>query len=145
MTEIERLINDALRDVALEIRSVEAIDLASDIHRLAFANIGDLVYSALELYFRPEALIFAYNGDVSMTWMSSPSVSLDLELHAAGVDAFFRLIIEGLSTRVALQNVLVDGAPWPSDGDLRCINRAIEAARLPRRINLHQPQTSLRP
>lgn len=142
MTEIENLLNDALRDAALEIRSVEAIDLASDIHRQAFANIGDIVDSALELHFRPDALMFAYTGDVRMTWLSTPAIGLDLELHAAGVDAFFRLTVEGLSTRVTLQHMSVDGN---ERSDSARLTRAIDAARLPPRMTVHQPQTSLQP
>ncbi len=129
MTEIENLLNVALRDVALEIRSIEPINLASDIHRLAFANLGDIVHSALELYFRPEALIFAYAGEVSLTWLGGPVISLDLELHAAGVDAFFRLTIEGLSTHVTLQHLSLDGLAPGSRVDIGRVQRAIVNAR----------------
>jgi hypothetical protein len=136
MTEIEDLLDAALRDVALDIRLVDPLHLASDIHRLAFANLGDIVHSALEPYFRPQALIFGYAGEVSLTWLSGPIVSLDLELHAAGVDAYFRLTVEGLSTHVSLQHLRVDGAPAMDGCAIRRMQRAIAAARAPARGKL---------
>jgi hypothetical protein len=136
MTDIEEILNSALRDVALEIRSVDAISLACDMHRMAFANLGDIVHSALELYFKPDALIFAYAGEVKLTWFTGPSIGLDLELHAAGVDAFFRLVIEGLSMHVRIQHMSVDGAPFTCKLHISRIHRAIDAARAPARGKL---------
>ncbi|MGB8314556.1 MAG: hypothetical protein WCE69_08725, partial [Aestuariivirga sp.] len=55
--EFERQINESLKEVALELRSVDVIDLASYIHTLKLANVGDLINSALELYFKPHTFV----------------------------------------------------------------------------------------
>jgi hypothetical protein len=143
--EIERELSDALREVALEIRCVDALDLASDMHRMAFGNLGDIVHSACELHFRPEALMFAYTGDVSLTWFGAPKVGFDMELHAEGVDAHFRLTVDGLSADARLQHIAVDGALWREGLDFRRLRAAIASARVTApcgpRAN-HQPRTS---
>jgi hypothetical protein len=146
--DLERLLNEALRDVALDIRQVEPIDLASDIHRMAYGNLADIVHTALELHFRPEALVFAYHGEVSLTWFGGPAVSLALELHAAGCDIYFNLTIDALAASVAIQHAALGGADWPETEDARRLIEAIAAARLPRRWHvprLDQPRTSFHP
>jgi hypothetical protein len=129
--EFERQINESLKEVALELRSVDVIDLASYIHTLKLANVGDLINSALELYFKPHTFVFAYSGEVELTWFGRPSVSLDMELHSAGVDVYFRLYIEALTVGVHINYVSIDGIV----GDERCdalrLSRALDTARLP--------------
>jgi hypothetical protein len=139
--ELEHCLNDALRDVALELRTTEALDLVSDIHRMAFANLGDLVHSALELHFRPEALIFAYTGHAALNWFGPPSIGLDLELHADGVDVYFRLMIEALAVDVRIQHFAMDGLP--GSVPLERLSLALAAARIPSQPS-HQPRTSYR-
>jgi hypothetical protein len=127
--EFERQINDAMKEVALELRSIDVIDLASYIHTLKLANVGDLINSALELYFKPQTLTFSYSGDVELTWFGSPSVSLDMELHCAGVDVYFRLVIEALSVGVHINYLSIDGETCDGQCDSRRFAEAISAAR----------------
>lgn len=129
--DFERQINDSLKEVALELRSVDVIDLASYIHTLKLANVGDLINSALELYFKPHTYVFSYSGEVELTWFGRPSVSLDMELHNAGVDVYFSLIIEALAVGVHIKYVSVDGLTCDEPGDVKRFSRAIETARLP--------------
>jgi hypothetical protein len=129
--EFERQINDAMREVALDLRSVDVIDFASFMHSLKLANVGDLVNSSLELYFRPHALIFSYTGDVELTWFGMPSVGLDMELHCAGVDVYFRLTIEALSVGVQINHLALDGRACEEPCDASRFAQAIEEARLP--------------
>jgi hypothetical protein len=135
--DFERQINDAMKEVALELRSVDVIDLASYIHTLKLANVGDLINSALELYFKPQTLIFSYSGDVELTWFGSPSVSLDMELHCAGVDVYFRLTIEALSVGVHINYLSLDGVACDEQCDTLRFTKAIDAARFSNFPNLH--------
>ena len=117
--------------MALELRSVDVIDLASYIHTLKLANVGDLINSALELYFRPHTYVFSYSGEVELTWFGRPSVSLDMELHNAGVDVYFSLIIEALAVGVQIKYLSVDGITCDERCDATRFSKALETARLP--------------
>lgn len=127
--DYERQINDAMREVALELRSVDVIDLASYLHTLKFANVGDLINSALELYFKPQTLIFSYSGDVELSWFGGPSVGLDMELHCGGVDVYFRLVIEALAVGVHINYLAIDGISVLEEGDSERVAKAINDAR----------------
>ncbi len=130
MKQLEHHLNEALREVALEIRTVDIIELASSIHALKLANVGDIVHSALELHFKPNAITFGYSGVVELGWFGRPSVSFDLELHNAGVDAYFCLMIEAMGSTVIIRHIEVDGERWlPVTGRER-ICSAIDEARL---------------
>jgi len=129
--DFERQINDSLKEVALELRSVDVIDLASYIHTLKLANVGDLINSALELYFKPHTFVFSYSGEVELTWFGRPSVSLDMELHHAGVDVYFCLVIEALAVGVHINFLSVDGITWNEPRDALRFSEALEGARLP--------------
>jgi hypothetical protein len=130
MHEIEQYLNDALREVALEIRSVDVIDLASNLHSLKFANVGDIVHSALELHFKPGAVAFGYAGTVELGWFGRPAISLDLELHNAGVDAYFCLVIEAMGSSVHVRHIEIDGLRWQAATCPHRICTAVEEARL---------------
>ncbi len=127
----EQQLNDAMKEVSLELRSVDVIDLASYLHTMKLANVGDLINSALELYFRPRTLIFSYSGDVELTWFGNPSVGLDMELHSEGVDVYFRLVIEALSVGVHINYLALDGVSCTEPCDASRFTKAIEASRLP--------------
>jgi hypothetical protein len=137
--DFEQQINEAMKEVALDLRSVDVIDFASFIHTLKLANVGDLINSSLELYFRPQTLIFSYSGDVELTWFGMPSVGLDMELHCAGIDVYFRLTIEALSVGVEINYLSLDGKVCHEPCDPMRFSRAIEAARIP---FSHGPQNS---
>lgn len=130
MRDIENYLNEALRDVALEIRSIDVIELASSLHTLKLANVADIVHSALELHFKPDAICFGHSGAVELGWFGRPAVSLDLELHNAGVDAHFCLVIEAMGSCVHLRNAVVDGEPWQEQHGTHRICAAIEESRL---------------
>lgn len=144
--DLERQINDSLKEVALELRSVDVIDLASYIHTLKLGNVGDLINSALELYFKPQTFVFSYSGDVELTWFGRPSVSLDMELHSAGVDVYFSLTIEALSVGVHIKHLSIDGITCDRCCDSARLSKALEAARypiVPNAINVWKPRSGI--
>ena len=133
-SKFEQEMNEALRNVALEIRSVEILDLVSFIHAQNFANIGDIVSSASELYFKPGALQFSYSGDVILDWFGNPQISLDLELHEASVDIFFELRIDAYCTEIIFKHAEVNGRPMSVMEDLEVFQQALRQAKINRDV-----------
>jgi hypothetical protein len=125
----EREMNEALRNVALEIRSVDVLELASFIHSEKFSNIGDIVHSAMELYFKPHALLFSYSGEVRLNWFGGALVALDMELHAGEVDVYFRLNIDALNTDVQFRHATIGGRPLISPLDASRFSAALQEAK----------------
>lgn len=123
-------LNNALRNVALEIRSVALLDLASYIHSGKFENIADIFDSATELYLKPGALHFSYTCDVKLDWFGAPLVILDLELHQSGVDVYFALNIETLSTRVHIRQATVNGVSLRAQEDAQVFSKALKEAMI---------------
>jgi hypothetical protein len=126
--EIE--LNDALRNVALEIRSVELLDLVSYIHTEKFENIADIFHSARELYFRPRTLMFSYSGQVKLDWFGFPLVSLDLELHQGDLDIYFMLNIATLVTSVQFKQATLNGRPLLVGNDDIIFSNMLKQARM---------------
>jgi hypothetical protein len=125
----ELLMNEAMRDVALEIRSVDLLDLASFIHAQNFANLGDIIHSAVELYFKPKALMFSYSADVNLDWFGCPMITLDLELHQSDVDVYFALKIDAFSSYIKLKHAALNQRPLCVVEDSDKFKSALNKAR----------------
>jgi hypothetical protein len=74
----EKALADGLRDVAAELRLIDATDLIAFLRTEQFANIAQLVNSSSELYFKPNTLSFGRSGDVHLKWGEAPAVGLHL-------------------------------------------------------------------
>jgi hypothetical protein len=66
-----------------------------------------------------------------LTWFGNPSVGLDMELHNAGVDVYFRLVIEALSVGVHINHLSLDGVTCEMPCDGSRFSKAIDTARFP--------------
>lgn len=130
MNTVEVYLNEALRDVALEIRTVDVLELVSNIHADKLGNVGDIVDSALELHFKPRLVCFGYSGSVELGWFGKPSIRLELELHNAGVDAYFCLVIDAMGSSVSLRHLMIDGEVDDAEDVDNRLHAAIEQARL---------------
>ena len=122
----EKLIADAIRGVAIELRAVDAVDLVSYIHASKFANVGDLIDSSIELHFKPGTVRFSYSGDVRLDWFGKPVVGLDMEFHAGGVAVFFRMMLDALTVGVDLRHISRGGGAC----SIAQLEDAIASARL---------------
>ena len=71
--EREKALADGLRDVAAELRLIDATDLVAYLRTEQFGNIANLVNSSTELYFRPGTLAFGLSGDVQLKWGETPA------------------------------------------------------------------------
>jgi hypothetical protein len=128
--EREKALADGLRDVAAELRLIDATDLIAYLRTEQFGNIANLVNSSTELYFRPGTLAFGLSGDVQLKWGETPAVALDMEFTNRGVTVYFRLILQALQAGVDITYIaFVPSSAKPEDNTQRLID-AIGDARL---------------
>lgn len=128
--EREKALADGIREVASELRLIDPADFVAFIRTEQFGNIGQLVGSSAELYFKPDTLRFGFSGDVNLEWESPPSVSLDMEFHHMRVNVYFRLCLEALQAGIEIDYITFDdGSSDPDENTQRLID-AIAAARL---------------
>ena|SRR5262245_49484774 len=128
--ERERVLADGIREVASELRLIDAVDFVAYIRTEQFANISNLVSSSTELYFKPDTIRFGLSGDVDLQWGGTPTVSLDMEFHHMKVNVYFRLMLEALQAGIEIDYITFDdGSPDPDANTQRLIE-AIAAARL---------------
>jgi hypothetical protein len=90
-TEREKIVAEALRPVASELRLIDAADLVALLRYERWGNLSDLVSSAAELYFQPGTVRFGVGGDYNLDWNSLPEILLDLEIKPDGVSIYAKL------------------------------------------------------
>jgi hypothetical protein len=127
--ERERALAFALKEVAAELRLIEAVDFVAFIRTEQFGNVRSLVNASTEMYFKPGTMSFADSGDVSLNWTGEPSVVLNMQFHHRRVDVFFRLLLESEQAGVEIEYISFSGkSPDPAD-DTRQLVDAIADAR----------------
>ena len=126
----ERLLANELADLALELRQLDAADLAAWIHGNRYGNVAAIVASACELSHEPGALRFSLSGHVDLQWKGSFEVRLDMEFHHAGVDCYFELHIADASAGVNIVFMSVDGAICRSPQCVEKFATALASARI---------------
>jgi len=132
LAEHERVIADAIVDVATELRLSDPTEFILLVRGEQEANIADLVNSSSELFFKKGSLRYALAADCSLSWGSTPSVMLDMEFRHDRVTAFFRLTLGGARARVEVLEVLIEveeGASVVHEAPER-LRVALTAARL---------------
>jgi hypothetical protein len=128
--EREKALADGIKEVASELRLIDAVDFIAYIRTERFANISNLVGSSAELYFKPETLKFGSGGDINLQWGSVPSICLDMEFHNNRVKVYFRLLLEALHAGIEIDYITFDDASSDPDENTRRLVDAIAAARL---------------
>jgi hypothetical protein len=136
--EREKALAEGIKEVASELRLIDAADFVAFIRTEQFANIANLVSSSTELYFKPETISFGLSGDVNLQWGGTPSISLDMEFHHMRVNVYFRLLLEALHAGVEIDYITFDEGSADPDENTRRLIRAIADARLPK-TNLPVP------
>jgi hypothetical protein len=126
----ERIIADAIVDVASELRLADPSELMLMIRNEQAANIGDLVSSSSELFFKSGTLRYALNAGCDVQWDSTPIIRLDMEFRYAPVCAFFRLMIGRKRAAVDVVKVLFDNDALDAAAREAQLSAALAAARL---------------
>jgi len=134
----ERIIADALVDVASELRLTDAAELVAMIRHDHAANLADLINSSTELFFKSGTLRYALSASVNAPWDGTPVVSLDMEFRHAMVSAFFRLKIGQRQAGVEITHILFDEKGLSERAKTVRLAAALEAARL-RRFSSDRP------
>ena len=75
----ERVLADAIVEVATELRLADPIEFVLMIRGEQAANIADLVNSSSELFFKSGSLKYALAAGCELRWDSTPTVRLDME------------------------------------------------------------------
>ncbi len=91
--EREKIIADAIRPVATELRLIDAADFIALLRFESYGSLADLVSSAAELYFQPGTVNFGIGGNYTVDWGVEPEIVLDLELKPQGVTAYVQLVL----------------------------------------------------
>lgn len=128
--EREMALAEGLRDVASELRLIEAADLIAFIRTEQFGNIATLVASSAECYFLPGTLKFGNSGDINVRWGGAPVVNLDMEFQNLGVNVYFRLQLEALQAGVEITYISFDASAPDPDANTRRLVEAIADARV---------------
>jgi hypothetical protein len=127
--EHEEALAAGLREVAAELRLVEAADLVAYIRTGRFGNVRSLVDAATEMYFKPGTVAFGQSGNVNLTWSGEPSIVLNMEFRNRRVNVFFRLVIEAQEAGVEIEYISFGGGRANSPDDTRILIDAIADAR----------------
>lgn len=125
----ERIIADALVDVASELRLTDAAELVTLIRNDHAANIADLVNSSTELFFKSGTLRYALFASVKAPWDGPPVIALDMEFRHAMVSAFFRLTIGQRLASVEIMDILFDEQGLTERAKARRLSAALRGAR----------------
>jgi hypothetical protein len=126
----ERIVADALVDVASELRLTDAAELVAMIRIEHAANIADLVNSSTELYFKSGTLRYALSASVEAPWNATPVITLDMEFRHAMVSAFFRLTIGERLAGVEILDILFDEKGLDERAKAERLTTALASARV---------------
>jgi hypothetical protein len=141
--ERERALADGLKEVASELRLIEAADFIAFLRTEQLANIANLVNSSTELYFKPDTIKFGLSGDAQLQWGGTPSVSLDMEFHHMQVNVYFRLMLQAVHAAVEIDYITFDQASADPDQNTQRLIEAIANARLaPAKVSAGAPATA---
>lgn len=128
--EREKALAEGLKEVASELRLIDAADFVAFIRTEQFANVANLVNSSTELYFKAGTIRFGQSGDIDLEWGGIPSVSLDMEFHHMQVNVYFRLVLQAVHAGVEIDYITFDEGSADPDENTRRLVRAIASARL---------------
>jgi len=129
--EIERTLGAGLKDVASELRLIDAADFAAFIRIGQMANLRSLVHSSAELHFKPGTLELAELGEIDLGWFKPPLITLPMKFRHGGVRVYFRLRLAALSAAVDVESITAEDGAECADLHLK-LQYALRAARVTR-------------
>lgn len=128
--ERERVVADALIDVASELRLTDVAELINLIRNEEAANLADLVNSSTELFYKSGTLRYALSASFKAPWDATPEIALDFEFRHAMVSAFFRLTIGRRRAGVQIIDVLFDEEGLDENAKVERLTTAFASARV---------------
>ena len=92
--QCEKIVADAMRPVASELRLVDAADLIALLRFERHGELAELVAESAELFFMPGTVSLGIGGEYHLEWRGEPKIVLDLELKPKGVTVYLRLTLQ---------------------------------------------------
>jgi hypothetical protein len=129
--DLEKIIAEAIVEVATELRLADVSDLMLFIRSDQTANIEDLVNSSTELYFRNGTLKYALVAGCSVRWDALPTIMLDMEFRHAAVSVFFRLVLSQSRAAVEIIDIFFDEQGLAQEAKIDRLIAAVADAKLP--------------
>jgi hypothetical protein len=129
VSQTERVLGEALKDFAADLRLIDAAGLAALIHIGHMPNLQQLVRSSAELYFKPGTLELAETGELEMSWFSPPLITLPMIFRHAGIFVYFRLRLAALTASVEIDSCCAEGPAGEAPFHL-ALDDALKSARL---------------
>lgn len=131
LAEIERTLGAGLKDLASELRLIEATDFAAFIRIGHMANLKSLVQSSAELHFKPGTLELAELGEIELGWFKPPLITLPMKFRHNGVRVYFRLRLAALSAAVEVELITAENGAGNEDLNLK-LREALRSASVER-------------
>ncbi len=132
IAEIEQTLGAGLKDLASELRIIDAADFAAFIRIGHMANLRSLVHSSAELHFKPGTLELAEVGEMELGWSKPPLIILPMKFRYGGVRVYFRLRLAALSASVEVESITEETGAGGDDLNER-LRAALQDARAVRR------------
>ena len=127
--EREKIVAEALRPVATELRLIDAADLVSLLRYERWGNLSDLVSSAAELYFLPGTVRFGVGGDYNLDWDKLPEIVLDLEVKPIGVTVYAKLSLADVQAALEISHISFDEPSLDPAENTAFLERSLTGSR----------------
>ncbi|MEA3536075.1 hypothetical protein [Rhizobium sp. CC-YZS058] len=125
----EKIVAEAIRPVATELRLIDAADFIALLRFESHASIADLVSSAAELYFQPGTVNFGIGGNYRCDWGTEPEVTLDLELKPEGVTVYAQLALKNDAAGLEINHIAFKSPSSDPEENTAFLAQSLEAAK----------------
>jgi hypothetical protein len=125
----EKIVADAIRPVATELRLIDAADFIALLRFESHGSLADLVSSAAELYFLPGTVNFGIGGNYSLDWDTEPEITLDLELKPDGVTIYAQLALGKDSAGLEINHIAFQSPSSDPDENTAFLAKSLNAAK----------------
>lgn len=125
----EKIVADAIRPVATELRLIDAADFIALLRFESHGSLSDLVSSAAELYFLPGTVNFGIGGNYSLDWDTQPEVVLDLELKPDGVTVYAQLALGKDQAGLEINHIAFQRPSADPNENTAFLARSLDAAK----------------
>jgi hypothetical protein len=125
----EKIVADAIRPVATELRLIDAADFIALLRFESHGSLADLVSSAAELYFLPGTVNFGIGGNYSLDWDTEPEITLDLELKPDGVTVYAQLALGKDTAGLEINHIAFQSPSDDPDENTAFLAKSLNAAK----------------
>ncbi|MFB2549680.1 hypothetical protein [Ensifer soli] len=130
--EREKIVAEAIRPVATELRLVDAADFIAMLRFETHGNLADLVASAAELYFLPGTVNFGIGGNYTLDWDREPEIVLDLELKPRGVTVYAQLSLGKDRAGLEINHIAFEAPSSDPDANTAFLAQSLEDSKFVR-------------